>query len=59
MPKPVALPDVVRRVDVIAVGSARIITPDSTHSYTRFEHSPRLVDFGNLVRGDVKAEANR
>lgn len=43
LPKPVAMPDSVREVDVAVVGSSRVIAP-AGHSWDEFFAGPRVSD---------------
>lgn len=51
LPKSVALPDDVKRVDVVAVGKTRIITPEGTSWEEWFE--------GDRVSDDFMAERDQ
>lgn len=44
IPKELALPENVRRVEVIAVGSGRLIVPEGQSWDHWFEYGPRLTD---------------
>ena len=57
LPKSVALPDDVRRVDVIAVGSTRIITPEGAGWAEWFDGAEVSGDF--MVERDQPAEQSR
>ena len=45
LPKPVALPEDVKRVDVVAVGKTRILTPEGTTWDEWFSSAPVSDDF--------------
>ena len=57
LPKSVALPDDVKRVDVVAVGRTRIITPEGTSWDEWFEGDRVSDDF--MVERDQPAEELR
>jgi antitoxin VapB len=44
LPKPVALPDEVREVDIAVVGRSRVITPAGSSWLTFFQEGPRVSD---------------
>ena len=45
LPKSVALPDEVKRVDVVAIGKTRILTPEGTSWEEWFDGDPVTDDF--------------
>ena len=57
LPKSVALPDDIRRVDVIAVGSTRIITPEGASWAEWFDGAEVSEDF--MAARDQPAEQSR
>ena len=57
LPKSVALPDDVKRVDVVAVGRTRIITPEGTTWDEWFAGDPASDDF--MAERDQPAEQVR
>lgn len=48
LPKAVALPDDVKRVDVVAIGRARVITPAGESWDSWFEEEGVTADFMNV-----------
>ncbi len=57
LPKAVALPEDVKRVDVVAVGRARIITPTGESWNSWFEGEGVTADF--MAERDQPAEQDR
>lgn len=57
LPKSVALPDDVKRVDVVVVGRTRILTPEGTSWDEWFAGDPASDDF--MVERDQPAEQVR
>ncbi|WP_045881459.1 type II toxin-antitoxin system VapB family antitoxin [Pseudomonas chlororaphis] len=57
MPKAVALPDDVTRVDIVAIGRARIITPAGEAWDSWFDDEPVSADF--MCERDQPAEQER
>ena len=44
LPKPVALPDDVREVEITVLGTSRVISPVGRRWRDFFEHGPRVTD---------------
>lgn len=57
LPKSVALPDDVKRVEVVAVGKTRIITPEGSSWTQWFDSAPVSDDF--MTERDQPAEQSR
>ncbi len=57
LPKAVALPDSVKRVDVVAIGSTRIITPEGSSWQQWFDSAPVSDDF--MVERDQPVQQPR
>ena len=57
LPKSVALPDDVKRVDVVAIGNTRILTPEGTSWDEWFDGEPVSEDF--MAERDQPAEQLR
>ena len=57
LPKPVALPDGVKRVDVVAVGTTRIITPEGMSWEEWFDGAQVSDDF--MAEREQPAEQSR
>jgi antitoxin VapB len=57
LPKSVALPDDVKRVDVVAIGRTRILTPEGTSWDEWFSGDPASEDF--MAERDQPAEQLR
>lgn len=57
LPKAVALPDDVKRVDIVAIGRTRIITPAGETWDTWFDSAPVDTDF--MVAREQPADQDR
>lgn len=57
LPKPVALPDGVKRVDIVAVGTTRIITPEGMSWAEWFDGAQVSDDF--MAEREQPAEQSR